>query len=221
MCPPSSSPELPPPNCIPSAPISQAAFQLASSLLATPMLNHSIRVYLYAQAIASHSQPPSTYTPTNPHQHDLLFTACILHDIGTAPRFDSDPQRFEVCGADAAAALLSHFNVRAEDAHQVWMAIALHTSPGLAERASELSRLVREAVLCDFGKGSEKLGAWEALRTQFEARFERGEVEKVLGDRVVEQALRLPRKAEMASWAGGLVRAYAEGPGWEGVNRGF
>ena len=51
--------------------------------------------------------------------------------------------------------------------------------------------------------------------------FPRGEIEKVLGDAVVEQGLRRPEKAPAASWPGVLVRSARENPGWEGVNRAF
>ena len=55
----------------------------------------------------------------------------------------------------------------------------------------------------------------------FEARFPRGNVEKVLGDVVAEQGLRRPEKAPAASWAGVLARSARENEGWEGVNRAF
>ncbi|CAO2654836.1 Nn.00g115690.m01.CDS01 [Neocucurbitaria sp. VM-36] len=202
---------------VPQTEISKSAYKHAASLLAPEILNHSIRVYLYADALAEHAF--STYF-TNPQKHDLLFTACLFHDIGTTSTYNG-PQRFEVEGADAAVKHLTQFGVKEEDKHDVWTAIAIHTSPGIAERIGELSKLVRIAVVTDFGR---KTRDWETLvplREELEAKFERGGIEKVLGDAVVEQAKTKPDKAPMVSWPGVMYRAHLEDPEWDGVNKAF
>lgn len=56
---------------------------------------------------------------------------------------------------------------------------------------------------------------------QVEEDFPRGEIEKVLGDAVVEQAKECPEKAPAASWPGVLYRSWLEDPEWQGVNKGF
>ncbi|KAF1846660.1 uncharacterized protein K460DRAFT_268217, partial [Cucurbitaria berberidis CBS 394.84] len=153
--------------------------------------------------------------------HDLLFTACLFHDIGTTNTYDTGPQRFEVEGADAAVKHLSKFGIGREDRHDVWTAIAIHTSPDIAERIGELSRLVRIAVITDFGRSTAESETLVPLREELEAKFERGGIEKVLGDAVVKQAKQRPEKAPMVSWPGVLYRAHLEEPEWDGVNKGF
>lgn len=202
---------------IPTTPIAQAAFTHAASLLAPSILSHSMRVYLYAHALASHTN--SAYD-TDAAKLDLLFTACLFHDIGTTDAYDG-LQRFEVEGGDAAVKHLSQFDVGEVDKHDVWTAIACHTSPHIAERIGELSRLVRLAVITDFGRKSEVWDVLAPLREKLEARFERAEIEKVLGDAVVEQAKRRPGKAPMVSWPGVMYRAHLEEPEWSGVNKMF
>ena len=143
---------------------------------------------------------------------------------------DNDgPQRFEVCGADAAAAFLRGFEVDDADVQEVWVAIALHTSAGIAERITPLARFLRLAVLMDFGElekspwvteSESKIGG-EGCRQRVEEEFPRLSAEKVLGDVVVEQGMRQPTKAPAASWAGAMVRAAKENPGWKGVNEAF
>lgn len=217
----------PPPDCVPSDPISQAAYKYAAEHLHPSILNHSLRVYLLAHSLSTREK--SLYTTTQTHL-PLLFTASILHDIGTtAPH--AGPQRFEVEGADGAQTLLRSHGVSEADAHHVWTAIALHTSPGIAERISPLARLVRMGVAQDFKRTAALRLAVEREIGDFEARFPRGEVEKVLGDGVVEQVLALERegkgeesmgvKAPAASWPGILLRSARENPGWEGVNKAF
>lgn len=202
---------------VPNTEVAKAAFELAISLLHPAILKHSIRVYLYAKALAKQSH--SVYI-TETSKHDLLFIACILHDIGTSSIYNGS-QRFEVEGGDAAAELLGQYEISEEDRRQVWMAIALHTSPHIAERISELSRLVREAVLTDFGRKAQGYENFEELKQRLEGRFGRGNIEKVLGDAVVGQAKNKPEKAPMASWPGVLYRAHLAEPEWEGVNKGF
>jgi hypothetical protein len=57
----------------------------------------------------------------------------VLHDLGQTERF-MGKQRFEVDGADAAAAFLKDKKVPAELIDVVWDAVALHTSRGIVER---------------------------------------------------------------------------------------
>ncbi|OAL54365.1 hypothetical protein IQ07DRAFT_595887 [Pyrenochaeta sp. DS3sAY3a] len=204
-------------SIIPQTQISKSAYDHASNLLDPAILNHSVRVYVYAKAIAQHT---SSIYSSDSAKHDLLFTACLFHDIGTTATYDGT-QRFEVEGADAAVKHLSQFNVGEADKHDVWTSIAIHTSPGIAEKIAELSCIVRQAVLTDFGR---KTIVWDAivpLKEKLESEFARAEIEKVLGDAVVEQAKSKPEKAPMASWPGVMYKAYLAEPEWVGVNKGF
>jgi hypothetical protein len=157
---------------------------------------------------------------SDPIKHDALFTACLFHDIGTTQTYDG-PQRFEVEGADAAVKHLSQFGVSKQDSHDVWTAIAVHTSPQIAERIGELPRLVRLAVITDFGRKSEAWDVLEPLRAQLEEDFERLGIEKVLGDAVVAQVKERPEKAPKVSWPHIMYEAHLAEPEWKGVNKAF
>lgn len=224
----SNSPTLVLPDCVPKDTMSSSAFQLAHANLSLAILNHSLRVFIYAARLASQQQA-SIYDHGNeshPGKHALLFITCILHDIGCASHFNGT-QRFEVEGADAAKAhVLGFHSLEAEvDAHAVWVAIACHSSPHIAEKISPLAYLVRVAVLFDF-HATENLsdqgpGGWgylgevlsQELRREVEGLFPRLEPEKALGDAVVDQARRQRGKAPAASWPGILLRAAEEEPG--------
>lgn len=202
---------------IPQTEISKSAYAHASQLLVQAILNHSVRVYLYAKAIA---ESTSSEYSTDSLKHDLLFTACLFHDIGTTSTYDG-PQRFEVEGADAAVKHLARFETSETQRHDVWTAIAIHTSSGIAERIGELSRIVRLAVLTDFGRENVYWETLLPLREHLEGKLARAEIEKVLGDAVVEQAKQRPDKAPAASWPGVLYKAWLAEPGWDGVNKAF
>lgn len=204
-------------DVLPQTEIAKAAYKHAAGLLAPSILSHSIRVYLYAKALASHSA--SVYS-TSPSKHDLLFTACLFHDIGTTEVYNG-PSRFEIEGADAASTFLGGFSISEADKHAVWAAIACHTSAGIAERIGELSNFLRVAVLHDFGRKSKAWEVLEPLREGLEGRFERAGIAKVLSDAVVQQAIKRPEKAPHGTWPGGMYRAYLANPEWEGVNKGF
>ena len=202
-----------------------SAYHLVQTSLPPAIFNHSIRVYLYAKTLAQRAKSPWI----EPERLPLLFATCLFHDMGCADDYDG-PQRFEVCGADAAAEHLRKFKVKDADIQEVWTAIALHTSPGIAERITALARLVRLAVLTDFnGLGncpwveeSELEVNGKPYRPLIEGFFPRLDVEKVLGDIVVEQGIRQPTKAPASSWAGIMVRAAkAEPSGLQSVNKAF
>lgn len=215
-----TSPAIPPaqtrkiPECIPKTETCKRAYNLAHDNLPPTIVNHSLRVYLHARSLAAREQ--SSWAAE--HRLPLLFTACMLHNIGCAMEYDG-PQRFEIEGGDAAAALLRGCQHTEADIHDVWQAIVFHTSPGIAERISPLARLVRVAVAVDFHRRPAVAAPGEAHH--FEMQFPRLEIEKVLGDAVTDQALRQPDKAPAVSWPWFMLQSKLENPKWEGVNKAF
>ena len=109
-----------------------AAEELLVQRLQPAILNHSARVFELARAIAAHEGCPVDVA--------ALRIASLFHDAGTADEYDG-PQRFEVEGADAAAAFLSAQGWDATRVDSVWEAIALHTSPQIAERRGPFDSL--------------------------------------------------------------------------------
>jgi hypothetical protein len=142
---------------IPSHPACAEALALAKSSLPASILYHSLRVFLYAQAFLAVFQdsdsvtvvPPSTADTANDGAPNatagaagdsgfrsasvVLFVACILHDVSTAADYDAVPERFEVVAADAAVRVLLAHGFPEAAARDAWLAMALHTSPGIAE----------------------------------------------------------------------------------------
>ncbi|KAG9788905.1 hypothetical protein KCU88_g1688, partial [Aureobasidium melanogenum] len=202
---------------VPNTPICIAAFDLAASALALTIVHHSLRVYLFAKWLAEKEEMTEWLKLNN----EMLFVACICHDLGASERYNG-PQRFEVVGADAAADLLRAFQRSESEVHEVWTAIALHTSPGIAERTTPLARLVRMGVLIDFRPATRAAVEAVDYGITVEDALPRLEIEKVLGDAVVQQAIQNPdTKAPAASWPGILYRSYLDDPTWTGVNQAF
>ena len=213
---------------IPNDDVSTTALQLAYDALPAPILNHSIRVFLLARWLAE-KEGDTAWTSAD--KLPLVFTAAVLHDVGAGDLYNGT-QRFEVEGADAAKAHLHSKGISSADSHQVWVAIAIHTSAGIAERIDPLSRLIRIAVKMDFSRAlAEEQGA-TAYAQSIEDHLPRLDVEKALGDAVVKQARKIPDKIDSltwpssekhpsASWPGILLRAHLENPGHDGANPAF
>ena len=182
---------------LPQSNVTVAALRHVQAIEAEPIFNHSVRTFLYARAAAAAAAEEEIDV-------EALFVACVFHDAGTAKRYDGS-QRFEVEGADAAAAFLREHGWQRGRTDGVWEAIALHTSPGIAERRGPIARYTRLGVLVDFGAASLVDPRYvEAV----EAEYPRLDIERALSAVVVDQAVRRPAKAPPGTWAGALVAAH-------------
>ena len=214
---------------LPQTEICKAALDLAWRALPEPIFNHVVRTFLLARWLAEKEEGSSEWA--DPGKLELLYVACVCHDLGASDVYNGS-QRFEVEGADAAKAHLLSHGMSEESSHQVWIAIALHTTAGIAERIYPLSRLVRYGVMLDFSPATRQaMGAVE-FSSEIETVLPRLEIEKVLGDAVVHQAEPLEqygpppawpntKKHPKASWPGLLLRAHLEDPNREGLNPAF
>lgn len=171
------------------------ALALLSTSCAAAIAHHSARTLRFALAIAEQTGTGVDRT--------ALVHACLLHDLG-ASGLATGEERFEVQGADLAVALLADHGCTPQQREQVWAAIALHTSPHIAERLSPLSRLVRLGVRADFGEDLID----PALRRRAEDEHPRLDVEHVLSGVVVDLAVRDERRAPPSSWAAALLEAH-------------
>ncbi|KAH8172938.1 metal dependent phosphohydrolase [Sarocladium implicatum] len=161
----------------------------------------------------------------------MVFAAAIFHDMGACDLYNGS-QRFEVEGADAAEAHLTAHGVSKPESHKVWVAIALHTSAGIAERIDPFTRLIRTAVKIDFSTTHRELHKATSFVAGIEKDLPRLNIEKVLADAVVQQAEKIPElsdgvtwpdseKHPKASWPGILLKAHMENPGQQGVSAAF
>ena len=128
----------------------QAAIRLAQSTESPSVFNHSVRSYLFAELLAARDG----LRPGSDYDSEALFLGCVLHDLGVGTAAPGK-SRFEVEGADLAAALLTEHGCGRDVVDGVWEAIALHTSGGIAERRGALCHLVRSGVGADFGRNAD------------------------------------------------------------------
>lgn len=192
---------------LPGTPLTSAVVQLIKPVESTSVFNHSIRTYLFARLVAARL----ALAAGQDYEDDLLFAACAMHDLGVAPD-GPHTQRFEVEGADRAAEFLVEHGRSEADADEVWQAIALHTSSGIAERRGTLCVLVREGVALDFGgpMGNTYADALsDAQAAAVHAAYPRLEMIRSLTDAIVAQAAKNPRNGPRYALPGEFLRERA------------
>ncbi|MFJ4655780.1 HD domain-containing protein [Nocardia sp. NPDC088792] len=189
---------------LPGTPLADAVVDLIRSVETAAVFNHSVRSYLFARLVARRLG----LSAGGDYDDDLLFSACAMHDLGVAAD-GPHSQRFEVEGADRAAEFLTARGISAADADQVWQAIALHTSSGIAQRRGALCVLVHEGVTFDFGgsMGADHLGALtDAQAEAVHAVYPRLDMARSLTDAIVAQAVKNPKNAPRYSFPGEVLR---------------
>src|SRR6202000_2932791 len=74
---------------------------------------------------------------------ELLYAAAMFHDLGLTRDYRTSQLRFELDGAHAARDFLRSHGIAEGDVEKVWLAIALHTTPGIPEHMQPEISLVQ------------------------------------------------------------------------------
>src|ERR1700722_18543347 len=103
---------------VPAGPLAEAALTIVRASESASVANHSLRSFYFAQLLAAHEGCDQDAA----YDRDLLFAATVMHDLGAGALAKGDA-RFEVEGADLAAAVLREHGVAGRDVDRVWEAI--------------------------------------------------------------------------------------------------
>ncbi|SDI81292.1 HD domain-containing protein [Natribacillus halophilus] len=126
--------------------------------------NHSNRVFLFGAVNGQKAQQK--------YDLELLYVSALFHDLGLTKEYNSPDLRFEVDGANAARSFLQQYQIPHESTQLVWDAIALHTTPGVAEhKESEVALLFSGVGLDVMGDGFDQFP--EDLREEIITNFPR------------------------------------------------
>jgi hypothetical protein len=126
---------------IPDSAPAKAATELVRDIESDLLYHHSRRVFLWAALTGE--RKALRYDP------ELLYFGAMFHDMGLTKEFSSPDLRFEVDGANAARSFLRSHGISESDVEDVWMAIALHTTPGIPEHMRPTIALVTSGVEMD------------------------------------------------------------------------
>jgi hypothetical protein len=197
-------------TALPDTPLARAAVSLVISAESASIANHSIRSYLFARLVARRAGMAAG----RDYDERLLFLACTLHDLGLAPE-GRHTQRFEVVGADHAAEFLTAQGLPAAQVDAVWEAIALHTTPQIAERRGPLCLLVRGGIGVDFGgalPGLDPEAVTDEEARAIHASYPRLSMISSLVDAITTQAAKHPANRPSYSVGGELLRERGNPP---------
>jgi hypothetical protein len=127
----------------PDTALCKQALALAQEVSQTFLFRHAARSFQFAALFGG--QDRVRFDP------ELLFLACILHDLGLTDAY-AGPRSFEWEGADAAHAFCLDHGCSKPRAWVVREAIALHAAVGFAPQGSP------EGALLHFGAGADVIG---------------------------------------------------------------
>src|SRR5207247_859795 len=183
---------------LPTGALADSSLAAARSSVSRSIVDHSIRSFLFARLLADHegSLDDADY------DEDLLFAATVRHDLGLGERARGEA-RFEVEGADLAAAVLREHGVAEADVDRVWEAIALHSSIGLAERRGLLTYLTYKGVFIDVGRLADAVA--EGVRKEVLNAYPKPTEGSHIADAIVAHARRSPAAAPPGSLAAYLL----------------
>ncbi len=108
---------------VPDTPLISSAIEYAREQSEPYLLNHVMRSWLFAVALAHLNQTA--------HDGEVLAVTIILHDLGLADKFKG-PLRFEVEGANAARKFARDAGLDDRRAQLIWDGVALNSTPSIA-----------------------------------------------------------------------------------------
>lgn len=128
---------------LPDSSLCRDATAMVAAVSPLFLLNHGIRSYVFGAALGR--RDGRRFDP------ELLYLACVMHDLGLTPPHDTDAA-FELDGARAARTFLLARGFDEERAAIVHEAIALHARVGEAQRGTA------EGALTQTGAGVDVMG---------------------------------------------------------------
>lgn len=185
---------------MPDTDLTRRAHAFAYDIESEALANHSVRSYLFGRAAAEHND----LRPGADYDDEVLFLACVLHDVGLTEQGDGD-QRFELDGADLAEGFVREQGLADDRARLVWEAIVFHTSTGIAHRLRPETALAHAGIGVDVtGQGADRLP--EGFADRVHATYPRLETGVGLPQVIVDQGTRNPAKAMPFTLPGELIR---------------
>lgn len=126
---------------IPDSTLAREATQFIRDTESDFLYQHSIRVYFWSALVGKRKDLI--------FDRELLYTAAMFHDVGLTAGFRESHLRFEVDGANTARDFLRGHGISEADIEKVWLAIALHTTPGISTHLHPIAALTAEGVMMD------------------------------------------------------------------------
>lgn len=188
----------------PDTPAARGALALATDYQSAAITEHAIRSWYWAEAFAVVEHLPDV-------DHELLYVAAILHDIGTVAEYDNVAISYEHAGGHVAVALTAGAGWSPERRRRALDVIVRHNWPSVDPGVDIEGHLLEIATGLDISGARPNALPQEFLREVLAA-HPRGQLAQEFGSCVIDQAQRKPTSAARRLVDGGLIRKLHENP---------
>lgn len=189
---------------VPDSAAARGALELATEYQSPAITAHALRSWLWAEGIG-------TVEGRAGIDHELLYVAALLHDIGTVTEFDNHTVSYEHAGGHVAVALTAGAGWPTSRRRRALDVIVRHNWTSVDPDLDLEGYLLERATGLDItGSGPDALPD-EFLREVLSA-HPRGTLAAEFGACVSDQAARKPDTSARRLVDGGLIRKLDENP---------
>ncbi|PPG03175.1 cyanamide hydratase [Pseudoclavibacter sp. RFBI5] len=189
---------------VPDSAAARGALELALQYQTASLTAHAVRSWLWAEGIAAVEGRAGV-------DHELLYVAALLHDIGTVTEYDNHTVSYEHAGGHVAVALTAGAGWAAERRARVLDVIVRHNWTSVDPRLDLEGYLLERATGLDI-TGSRPDALPEGFLREVLAAHPRGAIAAEFGACVTDQAARKPTTSARRLVDGGLLQKLAANP---------
>ena len=188
----------------PDTAAARGARELVAQFHSPALSNHVHRSWLWAEAFARIEGRTGI-------DHDLLYTAALLHDIGLAPEYDNHVLGYEEAGGFIGEALAAGAGWPATRRRRVNEVIVRHNWPSVDPDLDLEGYLLETATGLDVsGRRDEEIPL--EFRQEVLSAYPRLDLAAEFGDSVSDQSARKPHSHARRLVDGGLIGKLAANP---------
>ncbi|MET2010626.1 HD domain-containing protein [Microbacterium chocolatum] len=189
---------------VPESPAARGALEMAQTYQSPAITAHALRSWLWAEAFAR-------VDGIDDVDHELLYVAAVLHDVGTAIEYDNHTLSYEHAGGHVAVALTAGAGWPASRRARVLEVIVRHNWPSVDRTMDAEGYLLEAATGLDIS-GARPDDLPESYRREVIAAHPRGALAVEFSACIADQAARKPATAARRLHEGGIARKLAENP---------
>ena len=182
----------------------RGALELARQYQSPAITAHALRSWIWAEAFAR-------IDGLGEVDHELLYVAAVLHDIGTVTAFDNHTISYEHAGGHVGVALTAGAGWPVERRERVLEVIVRHNWPRVDPAMDAEGYLLEVATGLDIS-GARPEALPEAFRREVLSVYPRGTLAAEFGACVIDQAARKPDTAARRLVDGGVIEKLADNP---------
>jgi len=189
---------------VPDTGATRGALALAQQYQSAALTDHAIRSWIWAEGFAAIEQFHDV-------DHELLYVAALLHDIGTVTEYDNHTLSYEDAGGHVAVALAAGAAWPIERRQRVLDVIVRHNWPDVDPTFDIEGHLLEVATGLDIA-GARSDALPDAFLREVLAAHPRGALAQEFGACLIEQAERKPTTAARRLVDGGAIAKLAANP---------